>query len=190
MEEDCFKFEFRHLTRKCLSWIHSTIGKIKPSYRCCEYDGSSHVIYNKSSNCAKPLTSLRTKIVVARCSKSNFFDTKLRAWSPRTRQLEFKQETAVKITRAFSYVYCFPGSITFSTSAYLCPPSVIRIRSGYGFNTSDISVEAHNLLLNISRTMPVMEWVGPDFDASTAQEICLIERSQTSASGPKGGTEH
>jgi len=115
------------------------------------YIGKDFLIYNSSSRCKRAVLDSEASVIAQHCLENDFSDRSLDLWEPTSHNQE---ETAVKFTGLFNYIYCWsPQQTNFveiGNIKHNCPSSVFRITSSKGFKTKDITIDAESLELNFT----------------------------------------
>lgn len=107
---------------------------------------------------------------------------KLDKWSVVPNE-ELKQNTLVKITQLFYYVYCYLIEITIGESTDLCLSMTFKVPIGRDFNTSDTSFTSTEVMFNLTSHDLVIDDLHAenetksDFDSGLTQELKAAKTS-------------
>lgn len=108
-----------------------------------EYQGSSYVVYNKTSNCIRGIERPAERTIMERCSTPNFVDPKIRVWRTllATYDIQSQDLTQALKTPFNNYVYCLGFNVTLGHQTVPCPLDVFRLLPSQPFSTSNYSHE-------------------------------------------------
>lgn len=119
-----------------------------------QYAGPSHVVYNSSNNCIKGMDEVvSNQFVMVQCNQHDYEDMRLAKWKKTDTTLN---ETQVKSSYPWTYVYCYGKNITVNgETTEPCPDFVFRLESETKWDTDDYHYNPEVIELNAQPIEPI-----------------------------------
>lgn len=104
------------------------------------YDGKEYLIFNQTSHCAKAIDKPAAHTVFANCDVNGYIDSELTRWDKVKTAADPRSVPAKSVihpTSRFTYIYCFPNSITINGETIPCPNAAFRLPIMQSFKLPD-----------------------------------------------------
>lgn len=127
------------------------------------YRGTPYLIYNKTSNCAAGVMELHSRLVTTECKTPNHIDSAIENWVSTGIVDKFDDiynQTQIKLSTEWSYIYCFRDSITIINDTRICPSHPFKIPIDIPFNVSTYHHTVSNIEIRAVNELLVLDQVG------------------------------